>query len=82
MEITLGYIMQKMETELFSENDLERYRKREETLKTFIDVIFRHCMQLVKLPHKENSKIPFYKEQRIKRSLKRFSDYTEYLAME
>ncbi|UWX56367.1 hypothetical protein NYZ99_09265 [Maribacter litopenaei] len=80
MDITIGELDKKLTSDIFTENDPKQYLEREETLKKFINVCFNHSIQLVEMPHKESEKISFYKEQRIKRSLKRLSDYVGYLA--
>lgn len=80
MNITIGELDKKLTSDIFTENDLKQYLEREETLKKYINVCFNHSIQLVEMPHKESEKISFYKEQRIKRSLKRLSDYVGYLA--
>lgn len=82
MDVTVGEILQKLKTKIFNENELSVYREREETLKKFINIIFNHSVQIIELSVKENSKITFYKDLRIKRSLRRFSDYTAYLTNE
>lgn len=80
MDITIGELDKKLTSDIFTENDPKQYLEREETLKKFINVCFNHSIQLVEMPHKELEKISFYKELRIKRSLKRLSDYVGYLA--
>lgn len=80
MDITIGELDTKLTTDIFTESDNKQYIEREETLKKYINICFNHSIQLVELPHKERQKISFYKEHRIKRSLKRLSDYVGYLA--
>ena len=80
MDITIGELDKKLTLDIFTENDPKQYLEREETLKRYINICFNHSIQLVELPHQESQKISYYKEQRIKRSLKRLSDYVGYLA--
>lgn len=82
MDITIGELEKKLTTDIFNEDERKQYFEREETLKRFINVCFNHSVQLIELSHSESRKISYYKEQRIKRSLKRLSDYVGYLANE
>lgn len=82
MEITVGEIQDKLDTQIFSEADPNPYLERERILKTYIDVVIKHCLQLVELKHEGDRKISHYKDFRIKRSLRRFCDYIAYLAEE
>lgn len=78
--MTIGDIEDKLNRQIFEDDEPSRYIEREILLKKFINVVFSHCIQLVSLPDEVN--VSYYKDIRVKRSLKRYSDYIDYLAEE
>lgn len=79
MEVTIGEIEEKLNKTIFQERCV--YFERENILKEYIDLCSQICVQLATLPE-ENNKITFYKDQRVKRSLRRLCDYIAYLVNE
>lgn len=84
MEVTIGEIEEKLNKVIFqepAEGIKSSYLEREKILKDYIDLCSKICVQLATLPEEKN-KISFYKNQRIKRSLRRLCDYIAYLVNE
>ena len=79
MPYTVGQIDKKLNTTIFSDESI--YKQREEILKKYIDITIQSCIQLARVPA-EVGIISYYKDFRIKRSLKKLCAYMEYLANE
>lgn len=79
MPYTVGEIDNKLNTTIFSEKSM--YQEREEILKKYINITVQSCIQLARMPQ-EKGIISYYKDFRVKRSMKKLCDYMNYLATE
>jgi len=82
MDVTIGEIDRKLNLTIFQNSAPKQYIEREKLLKKYIDLTFRMSIDLVEKPHKEFDRISYYLDKRIKRSLRRLSDYVGYLTKE
>ncbi len=82
MDVTIGEIDQKLQKEIFDSEKEPNYKEREDILKRYINICFNTSLKLVELPLKEETSLSFYKQDRIKKSLRRLSDYIGYLTKE
>ncbi|MEG9329248.1 hypothetical protein V6B16_15010 [Salinimicrobium catena] len=82
MEVTIGEIDRKLQNEIFDSEKDPIYKEREDILKRYINICFNASLQLVELPFEEKKSLSFYKQERIKKSLRRLSDYIGYLTKE
>ena len=81
MEVTIGEIEEKLNKVIFQppkKGTKSPYYQREKILKDYIDLCGKICIQLATLPEEKN-KVSFYKDKRIKKSLRRLTNYIAYL---